>query len=70
MSDSWQVSQLSVASLKGALHLQCRFDGATVRWASALVAPVAPVVVLFGCLAMEMIDHGFGIGAALKAFGF
>ena len=59
-----------MASLKGALHVQCRFDGATVRWASALMAPVAPVAVLVGCLAMEMIDHGFGIGAGLKAFGF
>lgn len=62
-----QVLQFSVASLKGALNLQCKFDGAMIRLGFGLMAPVAPVLVVLCCLGMEAIDHGFGIAAALKA---
>ncbi|CAK9090057.1 unnamed protein product [Durusdinium trenchii] len=62
-----EVLQFSVASLKGALNLQCKFDGAMIRLGFGLMAPVAPVLVVLCCLGMEAIDHGFGIAAALKA---
>ncbi|CAJ1348907.1 unnamed protein product, partial [Effrenium voratum] len=35
------------------LNLQCQFDAATVRLASALIAPVAPLLLLVCCLALE-----------------
>ncbi|CAK9035742.1 unnamed protein product [Durusdinium trenchii] len=72
-SDSWEIpfieaSQLSVDSLEGAVNLQCALnDGAAVRLASALAAPVAPIAVLLCCLAMEICCHGFGVASALKA---
>ena len=64
--DSGQVLQFSVASLKNGLNLQCRFDAASVRLASALITPVAPVLLLVSCLAVE-VYNGSGIRAALKA---
>ena len=67
MAKAWKASQLSLASFKGAFNLQCRFDGAMVRLASGLIASVAPVVIMICCLALEIVDHGFGVAAALKA---
>ena len=64
--DSDQVLQFSFDSLKNGLNLQCRFDAASVRLASALIAPVAPVLLLVSCLAVE-VYNGSGIRAALKA---
>ncbi|CAJ1391037.1 unnamed protein product [Effrenium voratum] len=60
-----EVLQFSVASLKNGLNLQCRFDAASVRLASALITPVAPVLLLVSCLAVE-VYNGSGIRAALK----
>ncbi|CAJ1391040.1 unnamed protein product [Effrenium voratum] len=60
-----EVSQFSLASLRNSLNLQCQFDAATVRLASALIAPVAPLLLLVCCLALEAYN-GSGMRAALK----
>jgi len=62
-----QTMQFSVSSLKGAFNLQCRFDGATVRFVSALVAPVFPLVVFLCCLLVEVAKPGLGIAGGLQA---
>ena len=62
-----KVVQLSVSNLKGAVNLQCKFDGATVRLAFALAAPVFPLLVLVCCLILEVVNRGAGIAGALQA---
>eukprot|EP00435_Cladocopium_sp_Y103_P042205 s268_g11.t1 len=62
-----QALQFSVADLKNAWNLQCRSgDGASVRFATALAAPVFPLVVLLGCSALEIFKAGSGITAGLQ----
>ncbi|CAJ1336434.1 unnamed protein product [Effrenium voratum] len=63
--DSGQVLQFSIASLKNGLNLQCRFDASTVRFASALIAPATPVLLLICCIALEVYNRS-GIRAGLK----
>lgn len=64
--DSGQVLQFSIASLKNGLNLQCRFDASTVRFASALIAPTTPILLLVCCIALEVYNRS-GISAGLKA---
>ena len=45
------------------LHLE---DGATVRFVSALVAPVFPLVVFLCCLLVEVAKPGLGIAGGLQ----
>ena len=62
-----QALQLSISSLKGAFNLQCKFDGAMVRFISALVAPVVPLTVMLCCMLLELLKPGSGINAGLQA---
>jgi len=62
-----QALQLSISSLKGAFNLQCKFDGAMVRFISALVAPVVPLIVMLCCMLLELLKPGSGINAGLQA---
>lgn len=62
-----QVVQLSFSNLKDALHVQCKFEGATVRLAFALASPLFPLLVLLCCSVLEVISRGTGIAAALQA---
>jgi len=62
-----QALQLSISSLKGAFNLQCKFDGAIVRFISALVAPVVPLTVMLCCMLLELLKPGSGINAGLQA---
>ena len=41
-------------------------DGATVRFVSALVAPVFPLVVFLCCLLVEVAKPGLGIAGGLQ----
>jgi len=71
-TDLWEVPyvqtlQMSLTNLKGAFNLQCKFDGAMVRFAFAFLAPTFPLFVLICCLMLEMICRGMGISAALQA---
>lgn len=59
--------QLSVAKLKGALNLQCRYDGATVCFTSAVMAPLFPLVVFACCALLEIFKPTSGITAGLQA---
>ena len=56
-----------MASLKGTLNLQCRFDAVAVRMASALLAPLLPLLVLLVCLGIEYFYYGLGINSGLQA---
>ncbi|CAJ1336435.1 unnamed protein product [Effrenium voratum] len=60
-----EVLQFSFASLLNGLNLQCRFDASTVRFASALIAPVTPILLLVCCIALEVYNRS-GISAGLK----
>lgn len=62
-----QALQLSTSYLKGAFNLQCKFDGAMVRFVSALVAPVVPLTVMLCCMLLELLKPGSGINAGLQA---
>ena len=42
-------------------------DGPTVRFLSALAAPVFPLVALLCCFLVELLKPGLGIAAALQA---
>ena len=42
-------------------------DGATVRFVSALVAPVVPLTVMLCCILLELLKPGSGINAGLQA---
>ena len=44
-------------------------DGATVRFVSALVAPVFPLVVFLCCLLVEVAKPGWGIAGGLQEPG-
>ena len=71
-SSSWEIPyietlQFSLSSLKGALNLQCKFDGPAVRLGFALMAPVVPLLVISFCLILEVFSTGSGISAMLKA---
>ena len=44
-------------------------DGATVRFVSALVAPVFPLVVFLCCLLVEVAKPGLGIAGGLQEPG-
>lgn len=59
--------QFSLESFKDGLNLQCRFQGVTVRLACALMAPLAPLLVLMCCLVVEVFARGSGISAGLQA---
>ncbi|CAJ1330203.1 unnamed protein product [Effrenium voratum] len=61
-----QALQLSLSNLKSVFNLQCHYDGPTVRWASALLAPAFPLAVLVLCLGLELARRGLGISVALK----
>lgn len=62
-----QALQLSVTNFKSALTLQCNYDGAAVRFALALAAPVIPLLLLLCCLVCEFWRHGLGINLGLQA---
>jgi len=71
-SSSWEIPyietlQFSLSSLKGALNLQCKFDGPAVRLGFALMAPVVPLLLVLSCLILEFFSTGSGITAMLKA---
>jgi len=71
-SSCWEIPyietlQFSLSSLKGALNLQCKFDGPTVRLGFALMAPVVPLLVISSCLILEVFSTGSGITTMLKA---
>jgi len=62
-----QALQFSISSLKSAFNLQCKFDGAMVRFVSALLAPVVPLGVMLCCMLLEFRKPGSGITAGLQA---
>ena len=47
--------------------MQCRFDGVTVRMACAVMAPMAPLLLLLGCVVLETFSRGSGIKVGLQA---
>ena len=49
------------------IHCPPAQDGPTVRFVSALAAPVFPLVALLCCLLAELVKPGLGITAALQA---
>ncbi|CAJ1427947.1 unnamed protein product [Effrenium voratum] len=65
-----QALQLSLSNLKGVFNLQCHYDGPTVRWASALLAPAFPIAVLVLSLGLEFARRGLGISVALQVIAF
>lgn len=65
-----QALQLSVTNFKSALTLQCNYDGAAVRFALALAAPVIPLLLLLCCLVCEFWRHGLGINLGLSGHYF
>ena len=62
-----EVLQLSISSFQDIFNLQCRFDGAMVRFVFALAAPVVPLVILLCCVVLELRKPGSGINVGLKA---
>ncbi|CAJ1413508.1 unnamed protein product, partial [Effrenium voratum] len=65
-----QALQLSLSNLKGVFNLQCHYDGPTVGWASALLAPAFPIAVLVLSLGLEFARRGLGISVALQVIAF
>jgi hypothetical protein len=41
--------QFTASELQGVFALQCIFDGALVRLASAIATPVVPLILLLAC---------------------
>lgn len=58
--------QLTTTELQNSLNLQCAFNAETVRMLAALSSPVAPLLLLACCAALELYRAGFGVSMALK----
>lgn len=58
--------QFTASELQGVFALQCIFDGALVRLASAIATPVVPLILLLACCIVEIFSEGTGIQIGLK----
>ncbi|CAJ1361648.1 unnamed protein product [Effrenium voratum] len=53
-------TQLTLAQVKDAVRAECQWHGPSVRLASALASPVAPVVLLLACSTLELLKPSLG----------
>ena len=52
--------QFTASELQDVFALQCIFDGALVRLASAIATPVVPLILLLACCIVEIFSEGTG----------
>lgn len=62
--------QLTTTELQSSLNVECSFHAETVRTVAAISSPLAPLLVLGCCAALELYRAGSGVNMALKTLTF